>query len=204
MSIVSASDLKSPVRSVARPAKPAPALPGEYVHEDAIGLLTLQLLEGRSDDVIQTVDRLLGSLGATEDREDISDLRILRGLAELDLLSATTGACAPASETALRFALRILPVLKRLVATGAPPPAASIPSDKSAMAAFPAPSGQPLSRREKEILVLTGLGMSNKEIAAQLWISEGTVKKHQSNMFMKLHARNRTEAVMKARQIGIF
>lgn len=200
MSIVSASDLKSPVRSVARPAKPAPALPGEYVHEDAIGLLTLQLLEGRSDDVIQTVDRLLGSLGATEDREDISDLRILRGLAELDLLSATTGVCAPASETALRFALRILPVLKRLVATGAPPPAASIPSDKSAMAA----SGQPLSRREKEILVLTGLGMSNKEIAAQLWISEGTVKKHQSNMFMKLHARNRTEAVMKARQIGIF
>jgi len=209
MSLVSISDLHPHPQAAslpaARSAGPPDSLPAGYVHDDAIGLLTLQLLEGRSEDVIGTVDRLLDTFRDHEHSGEGNDLRILRGLAELDMLSATAGGRTPASETALRFALRILPTLERLVATDAHHARALGPvRDRRPTPKLASPPTQPLSRREKEILVLTELGLSNKEIGSQLWISEGTVKKHQSNTFMKLNVRNRTEAVVKARQIGIF
>ncbi len=51
-----------------------------------------------------------------------------------------------------------------------------------------------LTRRETEILQLVAAGMSNKEIAAQLVITEGTVKNHVHNALEKLHLSNRTQA----------
>lgn len=186
-------------------AGPADTFPTGYIHEDAVGLLTLQLLEGRSEDVIRTTDRLMGTLREHGHSAEVNDLRILRGLAELDVLSAAHGGRTPSAETALRFALRILPTLKRLVAADSASLSRTGISDDSRTAPVPvAHLEQPLSRREKEILGLTERGLSNKEIAGQLWIAEGTVKKHQSNLFTKLNVRNRTEAVVKARQIGIF
>lgn len=58
---------------------------------------------------------------------------------------------------------------------------------------------EPLSDREQQILILTAGGRANREIAEQLWISEGTVKTHLKRIFSKLGARNRTEAVAIAR-----
>ncbi|MFO7274872.1 MAG: response regulator transcription factor [Bacillota bacterium] len=55
-----------------------------------------------------------------------------------------------------------------------------------------------LTERETEILRLIASGAANKEIAAALFISENTVKTHISNLFQKLGARDRTEAVTKA------
>jgi DNA-binding NarL/FixJ family response regulator len=51
-----------------------------------------------------------------------------------------------------------------------------------------------LTRRETEILQLVAAGLSNKEIAAQLVITEGTVKNHVHNALEKLHLSNRTQA----------
>ena len=51
-----------------------------------------------------------------------------------------------------------------------------------------------LTRRETEILQLVAAGLSNKEIAAQLVITEGTVKNHVHNSLEKLHLTNRTQA----------
>jgi two-component system, NarL family, nitrate/nitrite response regulator NarL len=51
-----------------------------------------------------------------------------------------------------------------------------------------------LTRRETEILQLVAAGMSNKEIASQLVITEGTVKNHVHNALEKLHLSNRTQA----------
>jgi len=57
-----------------------------------------------------------------------------------------------------------------------------------------------LTRREKEIMKLVAKGCTNKQIAAKLFISEQTVKKHLKNIFCKLKVRNRVGAVMKTHQ----
>lgn len=60
-----------------------------------------------------------------------------------------------------------------------------------------------LSLREKEVLRLTAQGSSNKEIAADLFISDTTVKAHMRNILEKLHVKNRAEAVGVAISKGI-
>ena len=61
----------------------------------------------------------------------------------------------------------------------------------------------PLSPREREILALLGSGASNKEIADRLCLAEGTVKNHVTNILTKLDVRDRTQAAIRARQLGI-
>lgn len=58
-----------------------------------------------------------------------------------------------------------------------------------------------ISRRELEVLELIAQGMSNQEIADKLFVSPHTVKSHSSNLFIKLNARRRTEAIKKAKEL---
>ena len=60
-----------------------------------------------------------------------------------------------------------------------------------------------LTDREEEILKLLAAGLSNKEIAQQLSLSEGTVKNHISAILAKLHANDRTQAVLTALKRGL-
>ena len=62
---------------------------------------------------------------------------------------------------------------------------------------------EPLSPREFEGLQLLARGSSNKEVARQLFISLPTVKWHTSNIYGKLGVQNRTQAVAKARALGL-
>lgn len=62
---------------------------------------------------------------------------------------------------------------------------------------------EPLSDREREILRLIGNGSSNREIAGHLFITEGTVKNHVTNILSKLNVRDRTQAALKARELGL-
>jgi ATP/maltotriose-dependent transcriptional regulator MalT len=67
-------------------------------------------------------------------------------------------------------------------------------------------TGQPdvvLSNRERSILVLMSQGMSNKQIALHLRIAAETVKSHAKNVFVKLAAKNRAEAVTRATHLGL-
>jgi len=79
--------------------------------------------------------------------------------------------------------------------------------DRSPTPPLPPVSGEqliePLSRRELEILHLIGAGCSNQEIADRLVITLHTVKKHSSNIFTKLGVTSRTQAVARARQLGL-
>ena len=79
----------------------------------------------------------------------------------------------------------------------------------------PVPSGEPFVRDEKkredlgitprelEILELIAEGMSNREIAEKLFVSENTVKTHSSRVFDKLGAKRRTQAVQFGKECGL-
>jgi LuxR family maltose regulon positive regulatory protein len=87
------------------------------------------------------------------------------------------------------------------------------------LAAFPAPEAaalskgktskvqgalvEPLSDRELEVLRLVAAGRSNRDIAEELCLAIGTVKKHIYNIYGKLDAKRRTEAVTRARELGL-
>jgi len=79
----------------------------------------------------------------------------------------------------------------------------------------PVPSSQPfalnedrlkdlgITKRELEILELIAQGMSNREIAEKLFVSENTVKTHSSRLFDKLSAKRRTQAVQIGKELGL-
>lgn len=60
-----------------------------------------------------------------------------------------------------------------------------------------------LTTREKEILSLIAKGYSNSEVAEKLFLSTGTVKNYVTNILKKIEAKDRTEAVLKAKELGI-
>ena len=60
-----------------------------------------------------------------------------------------------------------------------------------------------LSARELDVLQLIAKGMSNQEIAAELYVSINTIKTHITNLFYKLEVTRRTQAVEKAKQLSI-
>jgi DNA-binding NarL/FixJ family response regulator len=65
------------------------------------------------------------------------------------------------------------------------------------------PGAEPLTARQLEILPLLAEGLANKEIASALGVTEGTVKQHLKDLFKRLAARNRTQAVKEARRMGL-
>ncbi len=62
---------------------------------------------------------------------------------------------------------------------------------------------EPLSEREMEVLNLVARGYSNRQIAEALFVTLGTVKKHLNNVFSKFQVKNRTQAVARARDLGL-
>lgn len=62
---------------------------------------------------------------------------------------------------------------------------------------------EPVSVREREVLLLAARGLSGKEIASQLFISERTVQTHLASIYDKLGAKNKTEAMLLSLKYGI-
>jgi len=67
----------------------------------------------------------------------------------------------------------------------------------------PTASIEQLTEREREILTLVARGASNRQIAENLYLTEGTVKNHMSNILSKLGVRDRTQAALKAKELGL-
>jgi DNA-binding NarL/FixJ family response regulator len=88
-----------------------------------------------------------------------------------------------------------------------PSVAAKVVAEFTRLSATPTPAAQPLveplSERELEILQLIATGASNKEIAGDLFITEGTVKNHVTNILGKLGVRDRTQAALKAKELNL-
>jgi two-component system, NarL family, response regulator LiaR len=60
-----------------------------------------------------------------------------------------------------------------------------------------------ISKREYEVLELIAKGLSNQEIADKLFVSLNTVKTHTANLFVKLEAKRRTQAIQKAKELRL-
>jgi DNA-binding NarL/FixJ family response regulator len=65
------------------------------------------------------------------------------------------------------------------------------------------PPAVPLSARELEVLRHVAAGSSNREIAAALYLTEGTVKNHVTSVLTKLDVRDRTQAALRAHALGL-
>ena len=91
-------------------------------------------------------------------------------------------------------AAKVVAEFTRLSASPGPRPAATPPAQ---------PLAEPLSDRELEVLRLVAQGASNKEIAAALFIAEGTAKNHLTNILGKLGVTDRTQAALKAKELGL-
>ena len=76
-------------------------------------------------------------------------------------------------------------------------------ADSAAPPAAVPPPAVPLSARELEVLRLVADGRSNREIAAALYLTEGTVKNHVTSVLTKLDVRDRTQAALRAHALGL-
>jgi len=117
---------------------------------------------------------------------------LLKDVSSDKLVEAIRAAARGESFLQPSIAAKVLAEFNRLERTAPPSP----PPTPPALA-------EPLSERELEILRLLAAGDSNKEIAAALYITEGTVKNHVTNILGKLDARDRTQAALRARELGL-
>ena len=182
---------------------------------ELLALLTRQIAGGRPLEALSLIDRLLAAELARRNPAAAADLRVLRKVAELELARQLgSRQCAGSNRdggaiaTIIEFADRILPALQQLGAASGQSIFPESPRDQWAWHEPAEPPRDPapariLSVREFEVLELVATGLSNQKIARTLSISEGTVKKHLSNVLAKLDAENRTEAVSLARRRGL-
>lgn len=101
------------------------------------------------------------------------------------------------------IAARLVAEYARLAAGSPAPVAPAAPAGRSESAGEQRPRVADLTPRETEILKLVAGGLSNREIAEQLFLTEGTVKNYVSSVFAKLHARDRAQAVSLALRQGL-
>jgi LuxR family maltose regulon positive regulatory protein len=152
---------------------------------------------GEGDQAVQTLLRAL-TFGEAEDYRRIY---LDEGQVMAELLSRCldeqqqSGAFYPS----LQYIESLLEVCRREVGIATPtaqPGAGAAAKTQDDFTIF-------LSTRELEVLSLIAAGKSNDEIAAQLYLALNTVKRHASNIYDKLEVKKRTEAVAKARQLGL-
>ena len=92
----------------------------------------------------------------------------------------------------------------------AAPSRATLPSVSVPLSSLPGSSYmdstvyvEQLTEREREILALVAKGASNRQVAENLYLTEGTVKNHMSSILSKLGVRDRTQAALKAKELGL-
>ena len=124
---------------------------------------------------------------------------LLKDVSSDDIAAAVRTVAAGGTLIQPSIARKVVAEFGRLASTSSPGGAAP------GVAAAPDQGGlpQPLTEREWEVLRAMAGGLSNREIADRLVITEGTVKNHVSNILGKLDARDRTQAILKAQALRL-
>ena len=182
-----------------------PAYPRE---PEYLVLARVLLARDRPGPALALLDRMLAAAAAQDRAGSIIEIQALRALA----LAAAGDQDAAVDVLAAALILACPQGYVRVFADEGPPMAALLgrlvaaqKTGRSAArdaAAVPGLAEQ-LTAREREVLALLAAGMPNPRIAAELVVTLDTVKKHVSHLLGKLGAANRTEAVTRARQLGL-
>jgi LuxR family maltose regulon positive regulatory protein len=195
------------------------AAAGDYRYELAqMTLARLHLAQGRSAEAHRLLGDLAGPAQAGGRNGRLIAIRLLDALAlqalnrpalALGRLEESLALAAPQGYLSL-FVECGAPAQKLLAAYQGWPSAAQRSYARRLLKVFgsseapPQPGlAEPLTARELEVLGLVCRGCSNKEIAGRLFISIGAVKKHTGNIYGKLGVSSRTQAVARARQLGL-
>jgi DNA-binding NarL/FixJ family response regulator len=136
----------------------------------------------------------------TFDRDDYLFAALRAGASGFLLKNSSPEALVEAVRVIARGDALLAPELtRRVIAAFAPPKSADVPVSSFAA---PVALGE-LTPREYEVLIALAGGATNAEIAAALHLGETTVKTHVSRVLTKLGARDRTQAVVMAYQLGV-
>jgi ATP/maltotriose-dependent transcriptional regulator MalT len=125
-------------------------------------------------------------------RAELGQIELADAAARHSVELASLAGDAPALRSAQATLARIKPLL-----------AAGAASSQSSLHRTVAASVETLTAREIEVLRLVALGRSNSQIAAELFVTVGTVKSHLHTVAGKLGAANRVEAVARGRELGL-
>jgi LuxR family maltose regulon positive regulatory protein len=205
----------------------ATAYPREF---DQITLAWLLIVQDEPLEAAALLDRLLVAAEAQGRQGSAIEVQVLMALCwqargkpqrALEVLARALSQAEPAGyvRTFVDKGQPVAALLRRAASTGVTPayvsrllaafeatqePAPGKPGRQLA-GAGPLAQGliEPLSAREIEVLGLIAAGLSNREIAAELVITTGTVKWHANNIFGKLQVKRRTEAVARAQELGL-
>jgi ATP/maltotriose-dependent transcriptional regulator MalT len=156
-----------------------------------IEILTLQALALRAKDEKTRALNIMGQALALGEPEGYVRTYVDEGPAMVELLSEVLEAQQKsrlAFDVPTHYLRKLMAVLER-GATSATLPAARLP--------------EPLSERELEVLQLIAAGKTNRQIATELFVSVGTVKTHINNVYRKLDAHSRTQALARARELNL-
>jgi len=202
-----------------------------YPHEqEYLVLARLLLAQNRPGEALALLDRLLAQATAQDRMGSVIEIQALRALAQAaggDGPAAVTTLAEALTLAGLRGYVRVFadegPPMRALVGRivaayrAGPPPARTIPFSHLARVtqafdskpAMPGSAAEvpglidPLTGRELQVLAMLAAGEPNQSIAGELFVTLFTVKKHVSHLLGKLGAANRTEAVARARDLGL-
>ena len=197
-------------------ADDAPSFHREAGH---LTLARILVAQGKPDDAVRLLTRLLEAAESTERWSSAIEALLLLALTRYK--KTEPGRALHALERALSLAepegyVRIFvdegapmaELLRQAAERGIAPnyvrellSAFDVPEPKEPHRARPLV--EPLSDREIEVLRLAAVGLSNREIAEQLYVSINTVKAHTKSVYRKLDAHNRTQAINRAQELGL-
>jgi DNA-binding NarL/FixJ family response regulator len=125
---------------------------------------------------------------------------LLKDACEREVLETVRAVHRGESRLSPLIARKVMAQFRHFSAGAAPqPPADSIPSPSEPLTgSSPGSLAEPLTDKESRVLDLLAQGLSNKQIAAAMFLAEGTVKNYVSRIMDKLHARSRTELAVRA------
>jgi len=191
-----------------------PGSPGEFA---SLTSVRLKLSRGECSGLTELLDGLIQKAKAQGRWAAVLEELVLKSLA-LDRMNEGAAAQVTMKEAlalaeepgwvrvfldagppAIRLLRRLSEVAYATTVLASAQPAAAVGASSDPGGVF----AEALSEREVEVLRLVAAGKSNKEIALELFLAVGTVKKHAANIFAKLGVESRTQAVARARELGI-